>query len=190
MHDPAPRPRRSWLARLLAPRPRAATAPADATARDEETMARALDLARRAAAAGEVPVGAVVYETATGRVLGEGSNTREADDDPTAHAELIAIREAARAVGDWRLNHCTVVVTLEPCAMCAGLMVNARVGRLVYGARDPKAGACESLYAIATDPRLNHRCEVVAGLRAEECGTLLREFFRARRRGARSGPDA
>src|SRR5438046_436826 len=111
---------------------------------DEPMMRRALELARQAAAIGEVPVGAVLYETATGRVLGEGYNRREIDHDPAAHAELFAVRAAAAALGDWRLNACTLVVTLEPCAMCAGLIVNARVGRLVYGARDPKAGATES----------------------------------------------
>jgi len=162
------------------PRARAAGEP---TGTDDAMMARALALAGAAAAMGEVPVGAVVYETATGRVLGEGFNRREADNDPAAHAELLAVRAAARAIDHWRLNQCTLVVTLEPCAMCAGLVVNARVGRLVYGASDPKAGACESLYAITADGRLNHRPEVVAGVRAEACGDLLRAFFRRLRRG-------
>src|SRR5437762_2917218 len=115
---------------------------------DGSMMLRAIALARHAATLGEVPVGAVVYETATGRVLGEGFNRREADHDPAAHAELIAIRAAAAALGDWRLNHCTLAVTLEPCAMCAGLIVNARLGRLLYGASDPKAGAAGSLYRL------------------------------------------
>jgi tRNA(adenine34) deaminase len=141
-------------------------------------MRRALDLAREAAAMGEVPIGAVVYETATGRVLGEGANRREIDADPAAHAELIAIRAAAKALGDWRLNHCTLAVTLEPCAMCAGLIVNARVGRLVYAAPDPKAGAVESLFTLATDPRLNHRVELVAPILTDEAAALLRSFFR------------
>ena len=141
-------------------------------------MRRALDLARQAAAIGEVPVGAVVYETATGRVLGGGSNRREIDHDPTAHAELIAIRAAAAALADWRLNACTLVVTLEPCAMCAGLIVNARVGRLVYGARDPKAGATESLFRLTQDPRLNHRVDPIAGVLESECAAVLKEFFR------------
>ena len=154
-----------------------------ATATDEAMMARALALAGMAAAMGEVPVGAVIYETTTGRVLGEGFNRREADHDPAAHAELLAVRRAARTIGDWRLNHCTLAVTLEPCAMCAGLAVNARVGRLVYGATDPKAGACESLYAIPSDGRLNHRPQVVRGVRAEACGDLLRAFFQRLRRG-------
>ncbi|MCC7387917.1 MAG: nucleoside deaminase [Phycisphaerales bacterium] len=155
-------------------------------------MTRAIELAGQAGAIGEVPVGAVVYETATGRVLGESFNTRERDADPTAHAELVAVRQAARTLGDWRLNGCTVVVTLEPCPMCAGMLVNARAGRVVYGADDPKAGACRSLFAITTDPRLNHRCELVAGVEAEACGRLLREFFRGRRRARRAGnpPDA
>lgn len=151
--------------------------------RDRAMMERALELAREAAVAGEVPVGAVVWETATGVVLGEGRNRREEDKDPSAHAELLAILEASRAVGDWRLNHCSLAVTLEPCPMCAGLIVNARVGRVVYGAADPKAGACGTLYEIATDPRLNHRAEVVAGVLTEEAGELLRAFFRDRRRG-------
>ncbi len=153
-------------------------------------MARALELAREAAALGEVPVGAVVYETSSGRVVGEGFNRREIDRDPAAHAELIAIRAAASALGDWRLNSCTLVVTLEPCAMCAGLIVNARVGRLVYGARDPKAGASESLYAITSDPRLNHRVEgdgPIAGVMEEECAAILKEFFRVLRQKRENG---
>ncbi|GIK20325.1 MAG: hypothetical protein AMXMBFR77_24230 [Phycisphaerales bacterium] len=162
------------------PRPRPAGEP---TAADDAMMTRALALAGAAAAIGEVPVGAVVYETASARVLGEGFNRREADHDPAAHAELLAVRAASQTIGDWRLNHCTLVVTLEPCAMCAGLVVNARVGRLVYGANDPKAGACESLYAIPSDSRLNHRPQIVHGVRAEACGDLLRTFFRQLRRG-------
>ncbi len=146
-------------------------------------MGQALGLAREAAAAGEAPIGAVVYESATGRVLGTGRNRREADGDPVAHAEVLAIRAAARAVGDWRLNHCTLAVTLEPCVMCAGAIVNARVGRVIYGADDPKAGAVRSLYRLLEDPRLNHRVTPIAGVLAAESGSLLREFFRARRRG-------
>ena len=145
---------------------------------DEPMMRRALDLARNAAAMGEVPIGAVVYETATGRILGEGSNRREADRDPSAHAELIAIQAAAGALRDWRLNTCTLAVTLESCAMCAGLIVNARVGRLIYGAKDPKAGAVDTLYRLTRDDRLNHRIEPIAGVLDQECGDLLREFFR------------
>jgi tRNA(adenine34) deaminase len=159
------------------------------TEADVAMMRRALELARRAADLGEVPVGAVVYETLTGRVLGEGYNRREIDRDPAAHAELIAIRAAAGAAGDWRLNHCTLVVTLEPCPMCAGLIVNARVGRLVYGAADPKAGAVDSLLRLTADPRLNHRVEPIRGVLGEECGAVLREFFRGLRRGREGTPD-
>lgn len=144
-------------------------------------MRRALELAREAAADGEAPVGAVVYETATGAILGEGRNTRERADDPAGHAEIHAIQSAARAAGDWRLNHCTLVVTLEPCAMCAGLIVNARLGRLVYGADDPKAGAAGSLYRLTEDERLNHRVAPIRGVLADECAEVLRSFFRARR---------
>jgi tRNA(adenine34) deaminase len=144
-------------------------------------MGLALDLARQAAAIGETPVGAIVYETATGRVLSEAFNLRHTRKDPAAHAELLAIRAAAESVGDWRLNHCTLVVTLEPCPMCAGLIVNARVGRVVFGCMDPKAGACGSLMRLTEDPRLNHRVVPIAGARAEESALLLREFFRARR---------
>lgn len=151
------------------------------TQTDLDMMRRALDLARNAAAIGEIPVGAIVYETASGRVLGEGINTRQTEKDPAGHAELIAIRSAAAAAGDWRLNYCTLVVTLEPCPMCAGLIVNARLGRVVYGCTDPKAGACGSLMRLTEDPRLNHRVTPIAGVLAEESSTLLREFFRARR---------
>src|SRR5690606_29644383 len=125
-----------------------------------------------------------------GRVLGEGYNRREIDHDPTAHAELIAIREAARAVGNWRLNDCTLVVTLEPCPMCAGLIVNARIGRLVYGATDPKAGATGSLMRLTEDPRLNHRVAPIAGVLADECSALLRDFFRRLRRSDRGGQES
>lgn len=157
--------------------------PESATPTDLAMMGRALELARQAAAVEEIPVGAVVYETATGTLLGEGHNLRHTQRDPSAHAELIAIRKAAKQVGDWRLSHCTLVVTLEPCAMCAGLIVNARVGRLVYGCDDPKAGACRSLYQITADQRLNHRVEPIAGVMGEESAELLRAFFRDRRRG-------
>ena len=155
--------------------------------RDDTMMARALELAREAAAMNEIPVGAVVWETDTGTVLGEGFNRREVDNDPSAHAEYVAIQAACKAVGDWRLNHCSLAVTLEPCPMCAGLIVNARVGRVVYGADDPKAGACRSLFELTTDARLNHRVELVAGVRADESAELLRAFFRARRERGR-GP--
>lgn len=153
-----------------------------ATDHDHLHMRRALELARAAAALGEVPVGAVVYDTASGRALSEAHNRRHIDKDPSAHAELLAVREAACAIGDWRLNACTLVVTLEPCPMCAGLIVNARLGRVVYGCPDPKAGACGTLLRLTEDPRLNHRVEPIAGVMADDCAVVLREFFRARRR--------
>ncbi|MFT5424373.1 MAG: tRNA(adenine34) deaminase [Phycisphaerales bacterium] len=145
---------------------------------DRSMMARALQLAAAAGETGEVPVGAVVYETESGRVLGEGANTREHAKEPWGHAEFLAVQAACTAIGDWRLNHCTLAVTLEPCPMCAGLLVNARLGRVIYGAADPKAGAVNSLYELLTDERLNHRCEVISGVLAEESGELLRGFFR------------
>lgn len=151
------------------------------SALDLSMMRRALELADRASSLGEVPVGAVVYRTGGGAVLGEGFNRREIDKDPAAHAEFTAILGACGAIGDWRLNECSLAVTLEPCPMCAGLIVNARVGRVLYGADDPKAGACRSLFAIASDARLNHRAEVVAGVLAEESSARLRAFFRALR---------
>jgi tRNA(adenine34) deaminase len=146
---------------------------------EDGAMIEAIALARAAAADGEVPVGAVVLHE--GVVVGRGANRREGARDPTAHAEILAIREAARTLGRWRLTGATLVVTLEPCAMCAGAMVLGRIDRLVYGAADPKAGAAGSLMNLCADPRLNHRMEVVAGVRAAECGALLQEFFRSRR---------
>jgi tRNA(adenine34) deaminase len=143
-------------------------------------MELALEEARAAGAAGDVPVGAVVVHE--GAVLGRGRNRREVDRDPTAHAELVALREAARALGHWRVE-ATLVVTQEPCPMCAGAIVNARVRRLVYGCPNPKAGAVATLYQIPTDPRLNHRVEVIGGVRSEECAALLQAFFAALRRG-------
>ena len=146
---------------------------------DASFMEEALREARRAAAEGEVPVGAVVVKDE--RVLGRAHNQRERLRDPTAHAEMIALTQAAEAVGSWRLDGTTMVVTLEPCPMCAGALVNARVGRLVYGADDPKAGACGTLMDLVNDKRLNHRLPVTRGVRAEECAALLTEFFRDRR---------
>jgi len=154
---------------------------------DLEAMEEALRLAAEAGAAGEVPVGAVAV--CQGRVVGRGRNGREGQLDPTAHAELLAIQEAARTLGRWRLTGVTVYVTLEPCAMCAGAMVLARIDRLVFGAPDPKAGAAGSLMDLPADPRLNHRFPVERGLLGEEAGELLRTFFRARRaRGGDAGP--
>jgi tRNA(adenine34) deaminase len=145
----------------------------------DAAMQEALGLAAEAAAAGEVPVGAVAVHE--GKVVGRGRNRREEDRDPCAHAELLALREASRALGRWRLTGVTLVVTLEPCAMCAGALVLARVDRLVFGADDPKAGAVGSLMDLSSDPRLNHRFPVERGLRAGECTEQLRGFFRSRR---------
>jgi tRNA(adenine34) deaminase len=128
----------------------------------------------------DVPVGAVVLDEA-GTILARGRNRRETDRDPTAHAEIVAIRQAAAALGSWRLTGLTLVVTLEPCTMCAGAVTAARLGRLVYGAEDPKAGAVGSLWDVVRDRRLSHRPEVIGGVLAAECGALLRDFFTARR---------
>jgi tRNA(adenine34) deaminase len=144
-------------------------------------MRLALDEARRALP-GDVPVGAVVVDQA-GTVIAAGYNRRERDHDPTAHAELIAIRGAADAIGGWRLTGLTLAVTLEPCTMCAGAVTLSRIGRLVYGAEDPKAGAVGSIRDVVRDPRMNHLPEVIGGILAEECGHLLSEFFAARRFG-------
>ena len=146
---------------------------------DDAWMGEALALARAAAERGEVPVGAIVVRD--GVIVGRGGNAPIAGGDPTAHAEIAALRDASRATNNYRLTGCELFTTLEPCAMCAGAMVNARVGRLVYGAADPKAGAVASLYELCGDPRLNHRLPVVAGLHAHEAGRLLREFFAERR---------
>jgi tRNA(adenine34) deaminase len=147
---------------------------------DEHWMGIALDEARAAAAAGDVPVGAVVV--VSDRIVGRGRNRREVDRDPTAHAEIVALREAAAALGQWRVEG-TLVVTQEPCPMCAGALVNARVARLVFGCPNPKAGAVATLYQIASDPRLNHRVAVSAGVRAAECAAVLQGFFAELRRG-------
>ncbi|MBU4337507.1 MAG: nucleoside deaminase [Actinobacteria bacterium] len=143
-------------------------------------MGVALDEARAALLTGDVPVGAVVLGPG-GKVLGLGRNAREAEGDPTAHAEVLALRQAAAVTGSWRLDGCTLVVTLEPCLMCAGAMVLARVPRLVLGAWDPKAGACGSVWDVVRDRRTVHRVEVVGGVRQDECAEVLREFFAERR---------
>lgn len=146
----------------------------------EHFMRRALQEARQALAEDEVPIGAVIVHRE--RLIASAHNQREQLRDPTAHAEMIAITQAAAALGSWRLEDCTLYVTLEPCTMCAGAIVLARIPVLVYGAADPKAGAVHSLYQLLSDPRLNHRAEVVAGVSATECGELLSGFFQAKRR--------
>jgi tRNA(adenine34) deaminase len=161
--------------------------PPGATREDIDMMRRAIALAEQAAVRGEVPVGAVIYRA--GVVLGEASNDREATGDPTGHAEVAALRAASFAVGGWRLSGCSIAVTLEPCPMCAGARVNARIERLVYGARDPKAGAVDTLYDLCRDPRLNHRMQVIGGVDRIRSGQLLTRFFRARRQERRAqGP--
>ena len=150
---------------------------------DARWMREALRAARRAPAHRDVPVGAVVVKD--GAVLARARNRREADRDPTAHAEVIAIRRAARKLGSWRLDGCTLYVTLEPCAMCAGAMVLSRIPRLVFGAEDPKAGFAGSLGDLCRDPRLNHHVHVTEGVLAAECGQVLKAFFRERRAAAR-----
>lgn len=146
---------------------------------DVRMMERAIALARSAAHAGEVPIAAVVYRG--DEVLGEAANVREREADPTGHAEIVAMREAGRRIGAWRLEGCSMAVTLEPCPMCAGALVNARLAKLVYGATDPKAGACHTLYGIPGDARLNHRVAMHGGVLADRCAALLQDFFRARR---------
>ena len=150
------------------------------SARDVDVMRLALVRARRALGTGDVPVGAVVVGP-DGAVVGEGHNAREADGDPTAHAEVLALRAAARTLGRWRLEDCTLVVTLEPCLMCAGAIVLARVPRIVFGAWDPKAGASGSQWDVLRDRRVNHRPEVLGGVLEDECGEVLREFFESQR---------
>ncbi|MHC4411136.1 MAG: tRNA adenosine(34) deaminase TadA [Planctomycetota bacterium] len=146
---------------------------------DETYMRAALREARRALEDEEVPVGAVVVHA--GRVIGRAFNQRERLKDPTAHAEMIALTQASAALESWRLEGATLYVTLEPCLMCAGALVNARIGRVVFGARDPRGGACGSLYNVGVDPRLNHRFEIVGGVLEPECAELLHEFFSSKR---------
>jgi tRNA(adenine34) deaminase len=157
------------------------THPRNVSEIDLAMMRRAIALADKAAAAGEVPVGAVVYRD--GKVLAEAFNLRESENDPTAHAELIAMRMAGEALGQWRLTDCSLAVTLEPCPMCAGAMVNARLKRVIYGCADPKAGACHTLFRIPSDARLNHRVEMTGGVLASQCKHQLQAFFRQRRAG-------
>jgi tRNA(adenine34) deaminase len=155
---------------------------------DKHYMTMALQAAQEAAAADEVPVGAVIV--ASGNVISVERNRREERRDPTAHAELLAIVEASARLNNWRLEACTLYVTLEPCPMCAGAIVQARIPRVVYGARDPKAGAVRSLFQLLEDTRLNHRVEVCEGLMAEECGEILSRFFRDKRRGKSTPPPS
>jgi len=148
---------------------------------DDEAMGLALAEAASATAHGDIPVGAVAV--LNGRVIAARHNEREKSQDPTAHAEMLALSDAATVVGNWRLSEVTLVVTLEPCPMCAGALIAARLGRLVFGAIDMKAGACGSVYNLCADPRLNHEVEIVSGLRAAEAATQLTDFFESRRRG-------
>jgi len=148
----------------------------------ERLMGVALDEARAATAHGDVPVGAVVARRESGEILARRHNERELSGDPTAHAEVLALRDAAGAVGSWRLDDCVLVVTLEPCPMCAGAAVAARLGVVAFGAADPKAGALGSLYHLGADPRLNHEVAIVDGVRADECAALLTSFFSEQRR--------
>jgi len=165
----------------------ARTSAGDMASLDLEMMRQALSLAREAIEFGEVPVGAVVVRD--GRIVSQAFNLRETCQDPTAHAERVALTLAGRTLGSWRLEGCTLYVTLEPCAMCAGAIILSRVDRLVYGATDPKAGACESLYRLVDDTRFNHRPEVTAGILADDCGALLTRFFRAKRSTRKTVPS-
>ena len=146
---------------------------------DDSWMGEALALAAAAGGRGEVPIGAVIVKDGT--IVGRGGNAPIAASDPTAHAEIAALRDAARALGNYRLPGCDLYVTIEPCVMCAGAILHARISRLVYGASDPKTGACGSVIDLFGEPRLNHHSRVTAGVRASECGALLRRFFEARR---------
>jgi tRNA(adenine34) deaminase len=147
----------------------------------EQLMRLAIAEALKAQAADEVPIGCVIHHQPTDSIIGRGFNLRETRHDPTAHAEIIAIHEASAALGHWRLLDCTLVVTLEPCPMCAGAIVNARIPRLIYGCADPKAGAVRTLYRICDDERLNHRVTIEEGVLAPECAALLQEFFKKQR---------
>lgn len=150
--------------------------------RDIKFMKKALHQARRAMAIDEVPIGAVIVKE--GKVIARGHNLRESKADPTAHAEIVAIRKAAKKIGNWRLDDCTLYVTIEPCPMCMGAMINARLPRLVYGADDPKAGAAGTLYDL-NEGKLNHTCEITKGVLAEECGGIISGYFSAKRAAAK-----
>lgn len=153
----------------------------------EQLIQLAIAEALLAEQADEVPIGCVIWHEPSQKIIGRGHNRRENDSDPTAHAEIIAIKRAARELHDWRLEDCTLAVTLEPCPMCAGAIVNARIPRLIYGCTDPKAGAVETLFTLCSDPRLNHRVEIIPNILAAECGDLLREFFKKQRAAGKNG---
>ncbi len=161
-----------------------AASKADPPGRDEADagwMRSAILLAQKARALNEIPIGCVIVHDHSGRIIGSAFNRRHLDKDPTAHAEILALRHAGATLGDWRLGECTLYVTLEPCPMCAGAIVNARVRRLVYGCVDPKAGAVASLFRLCDDARLNHRVEIAGGVLADECAAQLQDFFREQR---------
>jgi tRNA(adenine34) deaminase len=164
---------------LLQPQGGSVSGQSDSASFDESMMARALELAREARNQGEVPVGAVVVRA--GRIIAQAFNLRETLHDPTAHAERLALSWAGQSLQSWRLDDCVLYVTLEPCAMCAGAIVQSRIARLVYGAADPKAGACASLYRLVSDRRFNHQARITAGVLGRECGEILIEFFQDRR---------
>ncbi len=161
---------------------------ASITKEDENYMRLAIEQAKIAEENGDVPIGAVIVHE--GRIIAKAYNQRQQLQDPTAHAEIIALTQAAAALGSWRLNGCTMYVTLEPCPMCAGALVLSRMDGLVYGCDDPKAGACKSLYSIVTDGRLNHRLEVISGVMEEQCREQLQDFFARRRRENKSDNDS
>jgi tRNA(adenine34) deaminase len=148
---------------------------------DHELMQEAIAQANAALALDEVPVGCAILHNPTGKVIARAHNLRETNADPTAHAEILALREAAGTQGHWRLEDCTLAVTLEPCPMCAGAIVNSRIKKLIYGCSDPKAGAVRTLFQLCDDTRLNHRVEIIPNILAEECARLLKEFFQAQR---------
>ncbi len=154
------------------------------TTHDQQFMRAAIELAQAAAARDEIPVGALIVQDVGGhpRIVGTGGNQREADRDPTAHAEIIALRQAGAALNRWQLTDCDLYVTLEPCPMCAGALVNARIRRVIFGCRDPKAGAVTTLFRIADDPRLNHRLEVTPDILSDDCAQLLKTFFSKKRK--------
>ena len=164
--------------------------PFPANERDPRFMRLAMEQAHAAELAGEVPVGAIVVAPDGVTILSRGWNRVITDSDPTAHCEIVALREAARALSNYRLTGCTLYCTLEPCAMCAGAILHARIRRLAYAARDPKAGACGSVLSVMNHPALNHRVEVVEGVLADECGAMLSDFFRRRRTAASRSPSA